>query len=68
MICGALEKMRALGRCGDRTRFELAPDTVTPASDQAVDRIGQEGRNEAEETGKGGPGLGQFAEGGKDGA
>ena len=60
--------MRALGGCGDRAGIEFAPDAVAPAGNEPVNRIGKEDGKQAEECGDGGPGFGQLAEGGKDGA
>jgi hypothetical protein len=52
---------------GDRAGLEAAPNAITPTSDKAVERVGEEGGNKTEEYGNGGPRLGQFAKSGKDG-
>jgi hypothetical protein len=60
--------MALLAGGGEGTDLEAAPYAVAPAGDEAVDGVGEEGWNKTEENGDGGPGLGQFAEGGEDGA
>lgn len=60
--------MRTFGGCGERTDFIAAPDAVTPVGNEPINGIGEEGWNQAEESGDGGPGLRQLAEGGKDSA
>lgn len=60
--------MRAVGRGGDRADLETSPYAIAPAGNEAVDGIGEKCGNEAKENGDGGPGKGQHAKGGKDGA
>jgi hypothetical protein len=44
--------------CREGANLKAAPDAVAAARNKAVEGIGEEGRNKAEENGDGGPGLG----------
>ena len=59
--------MALLVGCGDGADIEAAPNSVAPAGDEAVDRVGKEGGNKAENNGDGWPGSGQDAQGRKGG-
>ncbi len=54
-----------IGR-GKGAGVEAAPDAIAPAGNEAVDGIGKEGGNEAEEDGDGWPGKAQHAKSSKD--
>jgi hypothetical protein len=58
----------AVSGCGDGTDRELAPDAIAPSGDETVEEIGEERGDEATDGSHGGPGWGQFAKCGEDGA
>ena len=58
--------MALLVGSGEGADLKPTPDAITPAGDEAVEGIGEEGGNDVEKSGKGGPWLGQLAKGGKD--
>ena len=60
--------MCAVGRNGDGTGVEASPDAIAPAGNEAVDGISKESGDGTQGDRDGGPGKGQNAKGGKDGA